>query len=85
MGVSSFAVLPDVGPAATLALVLAALAPCLVRLWRAPDPAGFVHAASYAAMCRYSVRRSLPAGSCAIECVAACTSCTSCTVYQHAG
>ena len=52
MGVSSFAVLPDVGPAATLALVLAALAPCLARLWRAPDPAGFVHAASYAAMCR---------------------------------
>ena len=59
MGVTSFAVLPDVGPAATLALVLAALAPCLVRLWRAPDPAGFVHAASYAAMCRCSGARCL--------------------------
>ena len=50
---SSFAVLPDVGPAATLALVVLALSPCLVRLWRAPSPAGFVHAVSYAAMCRY--------------------------------
>ncbi|KAK9828093.1 hypothetical protein WJX81_002987 [Elliptochloris bilobata] len=53
VGVSSFAVLPDVSPAAALALVLAALAPCLVRLWRAPDPAGFVHAVAYAAMCSF--------------------------------
>ncbi len=52
VGVSGFAVLPDVGPGAALALVLAALAPCLIRLWRAPSPSGFVHAVSYAAMCR---------------------------------
>jgi hypothetical protein len=52
VGVSSFAVLPDVGPGAALSLVLAALAPCLIRLWRAPSPSGFVHAVSYAAMCR---------------------------------
>jgi len=53
VGVSSFALLPDVGPAATLALVVLTQLPCLIRLWRAPSPAGFVHAVSFAAMCRY--------------------------------
>ena len=36
MGVSEFAVLPHVSPAAALGLSAAAMLPCLVHTWRFP-------------------------------------------------
>jgi alpha-1,3-glucosyltransferase len=53
VGIADFAVLPAVGPGTTLALVLAAMAPCLLRLWQEPRPASFLQAAAYACMCSF--------------------------------
>lgn len=44
VGTAEFAVLPQVGPSITAALVLAAQAPALAALWRNPAPAAFCDA-----------------------------------------
>lgn len=53
MGVAEFAVLPQIGSAATALAVLAAMAPCLAATWRAPRPARFPAAVLYATMCSF--------------------------------
>ena len=53
MQVTQFAVLPYPSPAVTLALVLLALAPCLICLWQNPRPEGFLPAAVYANLCSF--------------------------------
>jgi hypothetical protein len=45
-------VLPQVGPGATAALVLAAQAPALAALWRKPAPAAFCNAVVQARILR---------------------------------
>ena len=55
MQTTEFAVLPNVSPAATLAVVLAMLTPCLIAVWRKPSAGGLVRAAAYASMCRHAV------------------------------
>ena len=51
--VTQFAVLPYPSPAATLALVLLALMPCLIDLWQNPEPSSFLPAAVYASLCSF--------------------------------
>ena len=53
MGAADFAVLPNVSAGATAALVLAAMAPALIRLWRRPLPSEFGDAAAYACLCSF--------------------------------
>jgi len=53
VGAADFAVLPAVSAGAAAALVLAAMAPALVRLWRRPRPAEFADAAAYACLCGF--------------------------------
>ncbi len=53
VGEARFAVLPPVPPAATAALVLLAMAPCLLLVWRRPEPARFARAAAYANLCGF--------------------------------
>ena len=53
MGAADFAVLPNVSAGATAALVLAAMAPALVRVWRRPLPAEFGDAAAYVCLCSF--------------------------------
>ncbi|MEW5320187.1 MAG: hypothetical protein WDW38_011280 [Sanguina aurantia] len=48
VGVARFSVLPQVEPGATMLLVLLALAPCLVFLWRHPHPRHLPSAVAYA-------------------------------------
>lgn len=48
VGVSQFVVLPQVGPRETMGLVLLALLPCLMVLWRRPKPHTFAYAVAYA-------------------------------------
>ena len=53
VGVAQFAVLPQVGSGATAALALAAMAPCLLAVWRRPAPERFPAAALYCTMCSF--------------------------------
>ncbi|XP_078441793.1 ALG6, ALG8 glycosyltransferase family [Wolffia australiana] len=54
VGLSSpFAVLPQVTPAISLALVLLAMSPCLVKAWRTPEPRLMLRWVSYAYTCGF--------------------------------
>lgn len=53
VGVSSYAVLPNISPPMTLAAVLAAMTPCLQLVWRAPHPQRFAHDVAYAMLCGF--------------------------------
>eukprot|EP00891_Asterochloris_glomerata_P007261 jgi/Astpho2/7261/gw1.00113.40.1_t len=53
VGVSEFAVLPQVSPAAALGLSAAAMLPCLVHTWRCPKPNGLLRAAAYCCLCSF--------------------------------
>ena len=53
VGVSSFAVLPQIQPAHTAVLVVAAMTPALARAWRCPKPAEFLDAVTYACLCSF--------------------------------
>ena len=53
MGAADFAVLPSVSAGAVAALVLVAMAPALMRLWRRPRPSEFADAAAYACLCGF--------------------------------
>ncbi|KAL4420176.1 hypothetical protein ABPG77_008312 [Micractinium sp. CCAP 211/92] len=53
VGVAEFAVLPQIGSGATALWTLAAMAPCLARLWRRPDPQTFPAAVLYCTMCSF--------------------------------
>lgn len=53
VGISSFAVLPQIGPGATMIAVAAALAPALISLWRRPDKRRFAEAVAYSNLCGF--------------------------------
>ncbi len=53
MGLADITVLPNVSAGVTAALVLAAMVPVLLRLWRRPAPAEFGDAAAYACLCSF--------------------------------
>lgn len=53
MGVSRFAVLPQVNPPATMVAVLLALLPCLAATWMRPRPASFAAAVAYSNLCGF--------------------------------
>lgn len=53
VGVAKFLVLPQITPGITAALVLVAMAPCLVCLWRNPDLHKFAAAVGYANLCGF--------------------------------
>ena len=47
MGVARFQVLPQIGSGWTFGLSLLAMAPCLVRTWKRPEPFAFPAAVLY--------------------------------------
>lgn len=51
--VTQLAVLPSLSPPATLLIVLLAMLPCLVSLWRNPKPESFLPAVVYASLCSF--------------------------------
>ena len=53
VGAASFVGLPNVSAGAAAGLVLVAMVPALVRLWRRPLPAEFGGAAAYACLCSF--------------------------------
>ena len=53
VGVSQFGVLPQIGPAACMACVLLAMAPCLVRVWAKPDPRNVLRDVAYVNLCGF--------------------------------
>ena len=53
VGVADFAVLPQIGSGACALAALAALAPCLLAVWRDPRPERFPDAVLYATMCSF--------------------------------
>ncbi|PRW44369.1 putative dolichyl pyrophosphate Glc1Man9 c2 alpha-1,3-glucosyltransferase [Chlorella sorokiniana] len=53
VGVAEFAVLPQIGSGATALWTLAAMAPCLLRLWRRPEPRAFPAAVLYCTLCSF--------------------------------
>ena len=53
VGVADFALLPQIQPSHTAIIVLAAMAPALVRAWRCPKPSEFLDAAAYACLCSF--------------------------------
>ncbi|GAX80718.1 hypothetical protein CEUSTIGMA_g8153.t1 [Chlamydomonas eustigma] len=53
VGVSRFAVLPQIAPRHTVLLVLLSLVPCLWSLARKPDPSRFASALAYSALCGF--------------------------------
>ena len=50
--VEQFSVLPDVGPGAAAAGVLASMAPLLASVWKRPDPARFARCVALASLNR---------------------------------
>ncbi|CAA7403810.1 unnamed protein product [Spirodela intermedia] len=50
---SPFAVLPQVTPAVSLVLVIVGMSPCLVRVWKKPEPRHVVRWVSYAYTCGF--------------------------------
>ena len=53
VGVATFGVLPQVGPSATLAVTLAAMAPCLRRTWVDPDPKRILSDVAFVNLCGF--------------------------------
>eukprot|EP00887_Chlorella_sp_A99_P001593 scaffold8.g1593.t1 len=53
VGTAQFAVLPQIGSAATAAATLAAMLPCLVAVWRRPAPEAFPAAVLYTTTCSF--------------------------------
>ena len=52
MGPTNFAVLPNISPAISPLMVILAMLPVLVALWRNPRPVVFVRSIAYASLCR---------------------------------
>ncbi|KAI3428699.1 hypothetical protein D9Q98_007523 [Chlorella vulgaris] len=53
VGVAEFAVLPQVGSAATALWTLIAMSPCLLRIWKRPEPKDFPAAVLYCTFCSF--------------------------------